>query len=528
MKKILLVIFGIALLGGIGYYQYTQYLFEKRFDKLLICDTIEEFENNDTLKLLSSSDVKIFYDKFCQGGEKIAWFDRDLQPLSQSYELLKAVKESYNHGLNSKKYHLEALEIELDKYSKTTHFNSYKQQADMANKLDLLLSDAYLSLFNDSYYGLTDWKKYKKLQYQYAIKEAKKIEEKKRLKLVELNITNQEVEEERVRKFEWEKPNKKHIDGAAQLILDLDENKIYDSLIGLHPKYIEYQRLITLLEDLRKDPKQNSYKIDKIILNLERFRWLTTQYDKSPKTVSINIPAFRLQVLENGEEVFGMRVIVGKPQRPTPILESSFSYAILNPYWTAPETVVRYDMMKKADKMAEYLSSHNMKLFIKEKNGIRAVNPEDINWTIYKDAKKIPFVFRAEPGEDNPLGSVKFTFPNKYSVYMHDTNTKEFFKEDVRAFSSGCVRLAEPIKLLSYFLGQNEDLNISLFNKQNNPEHPVNLKATIPIVFRYMTVSIDKNLNLQIYEDIYGYDETNIKAIRGYKEIFANIPNEIK
>jgi hypothetical protein len=524
MKKIFFSSVVFIILSGIAYYYYNQYLFEKRFHKLLVCDTIEQIDTNaSSLKLLSLFETKAFYTKFCQNSTKIAWFNQDLHLQNQSYELLDAIKESYNHGLNSEKYHLKSLELEMEKYSKITQFNSFEEQAKMANRLDILLSDAYLSLFNDSYYGLTDWKKYKKLQYQYAIKEAKKIEEEKRLKLVELNITDQEVEEERVRKFEWEKPNKKYLDATEQLILHLDKNTIYDSLIKLHPDFIEYKRLVELLKNMRNSSTPQRDKINKIILNLERFRWITSEYDKSPKSVSINIPAFRLQVLENGEETLSMKVIVGKPQRPTPILESSFSYAILNPYWTAPETVVRYDMMKKADKMAEYLTSHNMKLFIKEKNGKRAINPEDINWTIYKDAKKIPFVFRAEPGKDNPLGSVKFTFPNKYAVYMHDTNTKQFFKEDVRAFSSGCVRLEEPVRLLSYFLGQNEDVNLTLFNKQNNPEHPVSLKASIPIVFRYMTVGVDKNLNLQIYEDIYGYDDTNIEAIRDNKNIFLGI-----
>jgi hypothetical protein len=273
MKKIFFSSVVFIILSGIAYYYYNQYLFEKRFHKLLVCDTIEQIDTNaSSLKLLSLFETKAFYTKFCQNSTKIAWFNQDLHLQNQSYELLEAIKESYNHGLNSEKYHLKSLELEMEKYSKITQFDSFEEQAKMANRLDILLSDAYLSLFNDSYYGLTDWKKYKKLQYQYAIKEAKKIEDEKRLKLVELNITDQEVEEERVRKFEWEKPNKKYLDATEQLILHLDTNTIYDSLIKLHPDFIEYKRLVELLKNMRNSSTPQRDKINKIIFWLIKLR----------------------------------------------------------------------------------------------------------------------------------------------------------------------------------------------------------------------------------------------------------------
>jgi murein L,D-transpeptidase YcbB/YkuD len=200
----------------------------------------------------------------------------------------------------------------------------------------------------------------------------------------------------RYQSLNGEKPAKKERIAVDELLIHLEEDEIYNSLIALHPDIKEYKKLVAILKELRSESNPNKTKINKILLNMERFRWVIGQYDKSEKSVLVNIPSFTLHVLENGERVWNMRVIVGKPKRPTPILEGTLSNAILNPYWTAPPTVIREDMMKKADTMAEYLKEHNMKLFRVVNNKKIEINADDINWTTYKDSKKIPFVFRAE------------------------------------------------------------------------------------------------------------------------------------
>lgn len=519
MRKI---IFGsiFILLSGIVVYYVNKYIEESRYKGLLICEHINWLDKNTTYSnILNVKETKDFYELSCKKSKMLPWFDGELKLKNQNKELLEAIKESYKHGLNHENYHLVRLENDIQQYSNTV-FETLEEQARVANKLDVMLSDAYIALFNDSYYGLTDWKKFKKLQSEHDREEAKNKEEAKIAKLFETNTTNEVVEEEKIRKFEWDKPNKPKLFAANELIVSLFGNNIYKSLIKLHPNSKEYNRLLKVLDSYRQSNNSDNVKINKILLNLERFRWIAVDYDKSPKSLNINIPTFRMQILENGEEAWSMKVIVGKPQRPTPILDGVLSYAILNPYWTAPQTVLREDIMKKADTMAEYLASHNMKVFIKDQNGKKPIDPKNIDWASYKGKPNIPFIFRAEPGKDNPLGTIKFTFPNNYSVYMHDTNKKEFFDYDYRAFSSGCVRLSEPIKLLGYFLGENDELDLNSLNKKNDPEHPISLKMSIPVVFRYMTVSVDKDLNIKFYDDIYGYDETNMQAIKDFDKLF--------
>ncbi len=520
MKKIIVGLV-IVLLGLLGAYYYKQYKYEHRFDNLLICHKMSILDDNQsTPNLLNREKTKQFYEKFCKKSTMLGWFDTDLHLKQSAFELLKAIEESYEHGLEHEKYHLATLQQQIKEYGLLTEEVTAEKRTELANKLDVRLTDAYIALFDDSYYGLTDWKKYKKIQYQFNKETTIKAQEERRLKLIELNISVEDLEDEPLPKFEWEKPAKKERIAVDELLTHLENNEIYNSLMALHPDIKEYKKLVAILKELRSSPNPNKTKINKILLNMERFRWVIGEYDKSEKSVMVNIPSFTLHVLENGERVWDMRVMVGKPKRPTPILEGSLSYAILNPYWTAPPTVIREDMMKKAETMAEYLKEHNMKLFRVINNKKVEINADDINWTNYKDAKKIPFVFRAEPGEGNPLGVIKFTFPNKYSVYMHDTDKREYFAEPYRAFSSGCVRLQEPVKLFSYILGTSEDVNLSNYNKQNKAEVPVSLKKEVPVVFRYMTAGVNKNGNLEIYDDIYGYDENNIKAMKGYEKIF--------
>lgn len=520
MKKVIIGL-SIVFLGLVGAYYYKQYKYEHRFDNLLICHKMNLLDDNQTIpNLLNRQKTKEFYENFCKQSHMLGWFDKDLHLEKSAFELVQAIEESYDNGLDKDKYHFALLQKQMKEYSLITEEHSIEQRTELANKLDVRLTDAYINLFEDSYYGLTDWKKYKKIQYQYNKETTIKSQEERRLKLIELNISVEDMEDEPLPKFEWEKPNKKERDATSELLIHLKNGEIYNSLMTLHPDIKEYKKMVTILKELRNSSNPNKTKINKILLNMERFRWVIGKYDKSEKSVVVNIPSFTLHFLENGQKVWDMRVIVGKPKRPTPILEGSLSYATLNPYWTAPPTVIREDMMKKADTMAEYLKMHNMKLFRVVNDKKVEVNAADIDWTTYKDAKKIPFVFRAEPGVDNPLGVIKFTFANKYSVYMHDTDKREFFVEPYRAFSSGCVRLHEPTKLFGYILGIPNDVNLSEYNKQNKPEVAVSLKTEVPVVFRYMTAGVNKNANLEIYDDIYGYDENNIKAMKGYEKIF--------
>jgi murein L,D-transpeptidase YcbB/YkuD len=544
---------------------------------LLFCDTQTQLKKNDLFSnLINPKATKEFYTNYCKKTHTPAW-NNSLQELSkQSQELMQSIQESYDHGLNPNKYHLEAL-VEYKTRMRSDDANQTLEQKYRAlYRMDVVLTDAYISLAKDLYYGFTNWKQFK---------ESKKEKNKKLLK------NQEEDQNEKDDVIEWERAVKAPIYPAKELIENLAMNKIAHSLAVLSPDCQEYRRLMKSLKYYRMlhanggwekipsgptirtqqsdnrlalikkrlyitgelpeiennattlydEPKlidavklfQESHnlmndgligkktinalnissatKISKIILNLERYRWLHQGLDQYPSYININIPAFRMQVFEHGEEVFGMKVIVGKQKRPTPVLNSKISYAVLNPTWTAPKTIVKEDILQK-ESMDEYLESHSMRIYSNVEGEMVEVQADDINWSDYMDKENVPFTFKADAGETNPLGEVKFIFNNNYSVFMHDTNQRDLFKNEYRALSSGCLRLGEPMRLLSYLLEKKD----AIIEKEDDEEADkiVNLKKKVPVVIRYMTVSVDKNDHIYFYDDIYGFDALQKESIK--------------
>ncbi|MGB3960738.1 MAG: L,D-transpeptidase family protein, partial [Sulfurimonas sp.] len=249
---------------------------------------------------------------------------------------------------------------------------------------------------------------------------------------------------------------------------------------------------------------------------MERFRWLGRGLEKSEGYIDINIPAFRMRVYEHAQEVMQMPVIVGKKERATPILSSYLSYAVLRPTWTAPQTIIKEDILANGN-MQEYLQNHNMKVFTMQEGAKVDVNPDEVEWADYAQKEYVPFLFRADAGKSNPLGGVKFMFNNKYSIYMHDTNQPALFGSHSRAFSSGCIRLHEPMKLLKYLL--EDDAASTLLAQEELPDQVVQIKKKLPIMIRYMSVEVDEENKIHLFEDVYGYDARHILALKNMPEL---------
>lgn len=511
--------------------------------------------------LFNPSETGHFYNSRCLEGNQLSWFDPALNLNAQGYQLFQGIESAYAFGLDPDKYHRTAAS-ELLRTIRSGGFADPAEKFDAIRHLDILLTDAYMTLAKDLYYGMSDWNRL------VSLKEA------------------------RGEKFEWDRSEKPPFSLPEYLALNLERNTTADSLIRLSPENPEYARLLKLLRHYRKLKAQGGWetippgetirignrderialiqkrlsvtgelpetddlnttlyndtnlinavklfqerhnllpdgiigkktlaalnipinaKIRSIILNLERLRWIDPRSDKYPASIRVNIPAFELSVLEYGEELFTMKAIVGKKERPTPILESKLSYAVLNPSWTAPETIIREDILGKND-IDEYLDSHDMRVYVSRRGRLVEIYPGAVNWKKYAGKKHIPFIFKAAPGDANPLGNIKFIFPNKYSVYMHDTNTRTLFDKDYRAISSGCVRISDPQRLLNYLTESEEESSDG--NETVNGEYDkiVNLKKRIPVLFRYMTVRVDENLNGYFYDDIYGYDELLLTSL---------------
>ncbi len=247
-------------------------------------------------------------------------------------------------------------------------------------------------------------------------------------------------------------------------------------------------------------------KILLIKLNIERLRWLTSG---SEDFIAANIPAYTLTLYRKSLPVLEMKSIVGRKDRPTPMLSDIMSYAVLNPYWRAPKTIVREDILPKLKAgMFDYLESIGI-VVSKSMDGNETVDMRSVDWSRYNGGE-LPFVFMQKPGPLNYLGFVKFMFPNDFDIYIHDTPHSGLFKYKKRELSSGCIRVEKPVELFHAVFNSDKEGRWSykeiirqIIKKE---EKLVGLSRPLPVYILYMTVFADDEGMVHFLQDIYGYD----------------------
>jgi len=266
--------------------------------------------------------------------------------------------------------------------------------------------------------------------------------------------------------------------------------------------------------------RSTKYYIKKMRLNLDRIKW--SKKDQARVRIELNIPAFRLYVYDGNDLVTTMRVITGKPDHPTPVFSDVMTTVVVNPYWKIPQSIVRKEMLKKLIKNPHYYEKQGKYLYKGWGPNAKKIDPATVDWKQYLGNKKpIPYNFKQEPGYRNALGKIKFLFPNKYSVYIHDTPGKRLFFRQTRAFSHGCMRIQKPRELLKALSIYNDNVNVDYLMKKykTNDNQSVALKRRIPIDITYFTAFVDDYGNLHFRKDIYGYDRLMLK--RYYKSNYA-------
>lgn len=309
---------------------------------------------------------------------------------------------------------------------------------------------------------------------------------------------------------------------VKQQLLLTGDLKINDNTIVFTDSLMKavqlFQRRMGLLESGKIDKltlKELNQKVDfwikQMMVNMERLRWVPEKMEKS--YLFINIPEYRLHVIENDEEVWITNVVVGKTVTKTSIFKGNLSQIILNPYWGLPTSIVRKEILPKLKKNSNYLAHNNIEVF----SGKNEVNPNSINWNKYRADANVPFDFRQKPGKNNSLGKMKFMFPNNYHIYLHDTPAKGLFGDTKRAFSHGCIRVENPKKLALYLL-KNQPIwneqkvdNILTTDKQTG----INVKPTIPVYIAYFTAWVDGNGQLNFRNDLYNLDSKLSKEVFG-------------
>ncbi len=250
------------------------------------------------------------------------------------------------------------------------------------------------------------------------------------------------------------------------------------------------------------------HRIDQIRINLDRFRWFIG--DLEPTYVLVNIPDFTLQYVANGHQAWHTKVIVGQPIRETPVFKAEMQYIIFNPQWVIPPTILAKDALPGIQKSISYLS--HKKLNVIDQNGT-IVDPATLNWSQYTK-NNFPYRLQQASGDQGSLGRIKFLLPNKHIVYLHDTPNKELFKKSARAFSSGCIRVENPLDLASHVLQDtvkwNKERITAAVNKRKTST--VTLPRRIPVFILYFTAFADGD-DIQFRNDVYGKDAAVLNAL---------------
>jgi murein L,D-transpeptidase YcbB/YkuD len=230
---------------------------------------------------------------------------------------------------------------------------------------------------------------------------------------------------------------------------------------------------------------------DEILANMERWRWLPR--DLGQRYIAVNIPDYSLDLYQGDSIVHHARVVVGKPDHETPLFSETMKFVIVNPYWNVPLSIVKKEMMPKLAADPNYFANHGYETV--ERNGETFV--------------------RQPPGDSNALGHIKFMFPNRFSVYLHDTNARALFGKTERALSHGCVRVDEPLSLAEAVLGRDHGwTEARLARMVGGDERTINLPHPLPVHIDYFTAFVDQHGELHLRDDVYGYS-ARVRAALG-------------
>lgn len=294
---------------------------------------------------------------------------------------------------------------------------------------------------------------------------------------------------------------------------ETENPKVYDSLLFEGVK--EFQRKNGMEPDgaLGKNSvaginNSPSLLLDRAAVNMERLRWLPDTL-KEAEIILVNIANYRLDYIYKMDTLFSSKVIVGRQYHSTPIFSAAMSYIVFSPYWNIPNSIARNEIIPAIRRNPDYLRQKNMEVVTFSG---QPVDPSTINWF----NKSFPYMIRQRPGGSNSLGLVKFMFPNRFSVYIHDTPTRALFDREDRALSHGCIRLQNPTEFAKILLRAMPEWTDERINQAMNQksERIVNLNRKIPVALVYLTFWADSKGQAHFRQDIYNRDAEILTLLR--------------
>lgn len=491
-----------------------------------------------------------------------AWIGNDV-PLPQVDALLNAIRQAGQDGLKPEEYHLSEITALVSEWRTSRESNI---PFPIASQIDLefLLTDALVAygfhLLNgrvDSKRLYPDWVSYPKDVH---------------LPAVIVSIMNGGNLEAAFRRLTPQEPLYRDLKQAFALYADIAGTggwPLIPASRGLKKKE-DYSRYLSLLrqrllltgdlssadspergayderlkEAVRRFQKRHGLKADGVVspetlkemnvpvekrseqirLNLERLRWL--QEDIGRRHILVNITDFTLTVSQDGRVIMDMPIVVGKQDQRTFTFSAKMTYLELNPYWNIPKTIAEKEILPGVRKDPDYLTKKKIRVLEYRRYQDKEIDPATIDWSKIRP-DKLKYSFRQDHGPGNALGRIKFMFPNKFDIYLHDTPERHLFKRTRRTFSHGCIRIAKPIDLAEYLLnnenGWNRKKILAEIGKGNR--QILHLPSPIDVHIVYLTAWTDPQGEVQFRNDIYAGDASLVQALN--EKPFAIYPEDL-
>jgi murein L,D-transpeptidase YcbB/YkuD len=479
-----------------------------------------------------------------------AW-TRDGYPLPAADTLARAIKAADAEGLQPRDYHLERIETTLAEIRQILIRSEKPEPANVIN-LEFLLSDAYLvyaahllnGRVNPETLHADEWTIYP-ARFNLARHLSKALEEgdfegslKSLLpaqpgygRLKTALVVNRALAE----RGGWpvipgdgrlEKGDKSDrvpvlrsrlkvtgdMPAPADATSDLFDEAVEEAVTRFQQRHGLYDDGIVGTRTLRALNVPVEKRIRQIELNLERWRWLPQNLGNP--YILVNIAGYGLEVVENETPVLTMKIVVGTAFQKTPVFSGKMTYIEMNPFWNVPHSIATEETLKKIRENPDFFAKENMKVFTAGQNG-EAVSPATIDWSQLSESN-FPYKLRQEPGPRNPLGRIKFMFPNKHSVYLHDTSDPQLFKKERRGYSHGCIRIEKPMDMAEFVMRGSKDWSREkvaavLKTKETTVAY---LPKPISVHILYFTAWGNGDGTVHFLEDIYRRDERLEKALQ--------------
>lgn len=493
---------------------------------LSFCATVTALAFNDpTLQPQAADEVALLY-RENQGQNLWVRFGR---PTPQARAALRVLSEAHSHGLDAEDYRVDLLHVLHESLIQGAREHSEGFERELSRSLLRLIADMRPAEFDglddetrgealalvlldavyaDNLEGLLD--RLTPRDPQYAALRAALVEHDRRFRdarqvpigkgpVLKRGDINERVARLRMRLLgindraygEYERST---FDGLLE-----DAVKAYQSLHGLDADGIVGPATLRHLDTSAAERRAQ------IELNLERWRRLPLELGRDH--VLVNIPEYRLRLVQGREEQLSMRVVVGTRSDPTPELNDAIEYLVFNPYWYVPRSIARKELIPAQAKNSNYLSKNGYELLTESV----VIDPVAVDWT-EEVLARFPYRLRQKPGPGNALGGLKFVLPNTLDIYLHDSPAKSLYGRSQRAFSHGCIRLEYPELLAQALLREDPEWTQSRINStvKRGVRRQVNLAEPVPIYLTYMTVRVHDDGSIAFFDDIYARDRAQL------------------